>query len=404
MITISDKPDLGRSRINRKLDASIICGFSGALCFLLTFGLSAAADGERQCSLHDPKTGVILVVPESKLTSEQLLTATCRTSRFAGVVSNRDVVTSANPSVVDSAPTPAKTDRTGPRPGFSVDDYREAIKDVVPVEVRPQGLAIGTSEREERLITPLGEVHVRWSRGVEQYFDKNPKRAIVDAWSAAAKTLAQRGFPNQIRRADFSWQLIVVDEKQAQMGPNPVSANSCHPAWMTPPADIYVMAKLVATGCGSDLQSPEVATNELTSTLIHELGHAVEFRLMGKAFSENKRWHAEGFATWFETLAANFLPSSRRLARRSELLVRAKAALAPNWQPSAFVGTPEDYARSFALLAWIVDRYSVAKLLDIYELMTRKQRGFESAAAEVLGISMEKWVNETVTWLAKSAR
>ena len=192
-----------------------------------------------------------------------------------------------------------------------------------------------------------------------------------------------------------------MDDVPAGVDPGQLGAASCHPAWMRPPADIFVAAQRVATRCGYQRLNPAEASQELSQSLIHELGHAIEFEFMGRGFSRGQRWHSEGFARWFETLAGEYLSGRDRQKSKGEMRLLAKKATLSGWSPARFSGSAEDYARGYALIAVIAEGRSISRLSDVYKRMDRDSISLTEAVKRELGWDEAKWIEEAEKFVGK---
>lgn len=287
-----------------------------------------------------------------------------------------------------------------PPPGFSVHDYSVLMQQGKDGSARAVQRELEGAEQRARIPTSFGVVDLRWNRSVESLFGRSPQRAVQDAWTAAARALAQNSFPAELRSAQYDWHVLIMDRVPAGLD-IAGGSGTCHPAWMRPPAEIFVAAKRVATRCGRTSLSPEEAAKELGQSLVHELGHAVEFVFMGKGFARGQRWHAEGFARWFETLAGEYFIGRGRQVTRPEMLKLARAVYQPSWQPHYFSGSAEDYARAYALVGAIASNRSISRLSDIYRRMDRDRITFEQAVERELGWSRDAWAKETERFLKR---
>jgi hypothetical protein len=164
--------------------------------------------------------------------------------------------------------------------------------------------------------------------------------------------------------------------------------SNCHPGWMTPPANIYVVAQRIAGGCFGQKSSHSVADNELSEVLVHEMGHAVEFYLL-KGHGGGDRQRAEGFATWFEEFAAR---SSSLLSAgeiKSKQLSMAKEAFRRSPETFNFSGDAFDYARASMYFHEIENHYGVDSLMSVYKNMAETGIPFDQAVEETLGINRQ---------------
>ncbi len=287
----------------------------------------------------------------------------------------------------------------GQNPAITVEEYG-AIRDSQSSNgERPNDVRLDGNLRSMDLSTPLGEVLIRWPRSVEQSLGLRPDKSVRDAWIAASRALAS-GFPTRLRSASYHWNMVFMDAVPGNVDPSGLGG-SCHPAWMRPPADIFVAAERIASRCGTQRLSPKEISAELAEVLVHELGHAVEFQFADKGFGRMQRWHSEGFASWFESRAMQYLPGggSDRKTSRAGLRLRAKVALTPNWRPSHFQGASEDYARGYAMIAVIAEGKSITRLVDVYKRMSKENVDLITAVQKELSWNEEKWVAEAIKFL-----
>lgn len=199
-------------------------------------------------------------------------------------------------------------------------------------------------------------------------------------------------FPINVQKDDYPWQVFLEKSRRSEMGM--LSSERCHAAWMGPPANIFLSVDSFLTDCGVRSRSSGVVVEELHRVMVHEVAHALEFRLMGKGFSRRQRWHSEGFAGWFETLHPTWQHDSL-------LGVDSENLFEKDWSPVNFAGSREDYARSYAMIATIVENRSRETLFSIYAAMDSKKIPFEKAVEAVLGWDMNRWNQETRDWISQ---
>ncbi len=247
--------------------------------------------------------------------------------------------------------------------------------------LRPNEVELSRARRTVSFNSSLGKVDLRWDRSAERFFGKAPERAVQSAMTAASRVLAQNSFPADLRKPQYDWRVVIMDEVPANVLIN--MQGRCHPAWMRPPADIFVSARDLATICGHKKLSLSEASIQLQETLVHEIGHAIEFQFMKKGFRNTERWHNEGFATWFESMGANYISGGG--INRSEVRNRAKRSWHPDWRPALFQGTGADYARAYSLIAVIAEKKSILRLADVYKTMSEMRLSLLKAIEKELG-------------------
>jgi hypothetical protein len=269
---------------------------------------------------------------------------------------------------------------------------RPQVIQIIPQAGRPKTpdqIALGRSQRERKLRTALGEAHFRWESSAEKYFGKSAEQTVLSAMRAASRVLAQKSFPVELRNENYNWKIVIMDKVPAEADIQINGQGVCHPAWMRPPANIFLAGERIATQCGRRKHSIEKATRLLEEALVHEIGHAVEFKFLGRRFRQYQRWHNEGFATWFESLAASYM--SGRGKNRNEMRQRVRQHWDPKWNPSQFNGSWKDYSRSYALISTIAEKRSVRHLQQVYRKAASKNMPLLRAVEEDLHWDLEKY-------------
>lgn len=257
----------------------------------------------------------------------------------------------------------------------------------------PDQVTLKGTTRDYDFTSSIGSVHLRWQTDVSQYFGKTPHDAVKIAWQAGTKTLGRNSFPGWLRSSSYEWNIVFMDEA-ATKRTHPFAGEFCHPAWIRPPAQIYVSAQLIGTQCNSGRLTHAEAVAQLNRTLLHEFGHAIEYQMLGPAISRAQRYHSEGFAEVFESLAVENLDGSYRQSVREEMRKRARMVFDPNWRATEFQGSGADYSRAYALMATVVEKRGLSGLSKIYETMRNSSLSFEAALTEVTGWSEERWYKE----------
>ncbi len=280
----------------------------------------------------------------------------------------------------------AKSEKRSLRLNRSKSSERSNKKTRAGRPLRPNEVELSKARRTVNLNSSLGKVDLRWDRSAERFFGKAPERAVQSAMTAASRVLAQNSFPADLRKPQYDWRVVIMDEVPANVLIN--MHGRCHPAWMRPPADIFVSARDLATVCGHKKLSLGDASIQLQETLVHEIGHAIEFQFMKKGFTKTERWHNEGFATWFESMGANYISGGG--INRSEVRNRAKRSWHPDWRPGLFQGTGADYARAYSLIAVIAEKKSILRLADVYKTMSEMRLSLLKAIEKELGWDEQK--------------
>lgn len=230
----------------------------------------------------------------------------------------------------------------------------------------PEEILLSGNIRREALNSPLGPINIRWPRKIERLFGRTPLRAMTDAAQTVSKALRRGSIPNSLQLLSLPWQVVFLDAELPETQIPAYLVSNCHPGWMTPPANIYIVGQRVAGGCGGTTKSTGVADSELTEVLIHEIGHAVEYALLRGAANPEERMRKEGFATWFESYASDFSSLLHRREVESKLQEAAKFSI--NSSPTfIFKGTFEDYARASMFFRTVEARRGLQSVFDLYK-------------------------------------
>ena len=344
-------------------------GFQIALGFLLTLvPQPALSQDTRQCIYQNARGMFVVAKSFSAIPAEFRNKARCRKA-----------APKTNPKQLD----------------MTAQEFIRKAAAAGQVAKRPDEINIDGNKRRTTILSDLGEVRVQWPRSVEKLLGENIETITKEAWKAGTRAVSQNGFPYDMRKGSYDWNVIIMDEVPTSVDVN-MGFGNCHPGWMRPPADIYMAAGRIAKGCsGNDRKSKDEIIESFMGTLVHELGHAIEFQLLQRAFTRRKRWHSEGFAVWFETLAGKNLPSRYRGNGRAEQRRRAKEVYSPNWTPAHFRGSWQDYTRAYMLLATISEKYSPRRLVQVYERFRKDQLpSLEAAVQKELNWSPQRWQNE----------
>jgi len=250
----------------------------------------------------------------------------------------------------------------------------------------PDQVTLKGNTRQADIVSPLGNIHLRWPRSVENLFGRTPERAMADAASAVNRALKSSGFPPELQRLALEWQVVFLDETLPSAEIPMYLVSNCHPAWMTPPANLYVVAQRVAAGCGGQAHSSFVNDGELSQVLIHEIGHAIEYVLL-KGEGGSDRMRAEGFASWFEQYGSDYSSVGTRGKAKATYAAMAKKAFQNSPGEFTFRGSGEDYARASMFFHAIVKKRGIKGLMDVYKLMAERRDPFFDAVAAKIGWS-----------------
>ncbi len=284
--------------------------------------------------------------------------------------------------------------------------YRDGAKCLSPkgtsADVRlalPSEIDLEGTVRRESVITPVGPMRVRWPRKIEMLFGRTPQRALVEAGTALRRALVGAGFPPELQSLRLDWEVVFMDEDLPEQQIPFSLITNCNPAWMTPPANIYVVGQRAAKGCGasSDRVDTKLTDAGLTRILLHEMGHAIEHQLLKEQFGSD-RARAEGFACWFEQYAADFSSLIPRGSTRSMYRGFARQALEQQVFRQGFGGTALDYAWAAMPFVYLEEKRGVRGVMQVYELLQQRVPLVE-ALARVSGKSQERLGKEIVQLL-----
>lgn len=249
---------------------------------------------------------------------------------------------------------------------------------------KPEDVTIDSLKRVEEFKTSIGDVWLSWPRKVESLFGRTPLRAVTDAMNTVSRAVKNGAFPPAIQGMRADWKIIFLDESlpEAQIPSRLISG--CHPGWMTPPANIYIVAQRVVEGCGGSKKSASVADSMLARVLIHEMGHAVEYRMLEERMVGDKM-RAEGFASWFEEYASGYssVVSKREIVHEHRAL--AKIALQTSPTSFDFSGSAEDYARASLYFSAIEATRGLIGVVEVYEALQKNASTFDEAIHRGLG-------------------
>ena len=258
---------------------------------------------------------------------------------------------------------------------------------------KPEDIQLKGNIRRENISTPLGKVEMRWPRTVESLFGRTPLRALTDAATTVSRAVRTASFPNSVQDMNISWQVVFMDENLPEMQIPQNLISNCHPGWMTPPGNIYIVAQRVAAGCGGAApMRTSVADSELAQVLIHEMGHAVEYQMLQRQFSGD-RMRAEGFATWFQIYASEYssIVNPRKV---KELITNLARMGSKSGSTFNFSGSAEDYGRAAMYFMAISDKRGVRGIIDVYKAMAERGLSFFEAVKRELNWNQQQLEDE----------
>lgn len=253
------------------------------------------------------------------------------------------------------------------------------VKMASPKEIDLEG---GLSK--QRINSSVGPINLRWSRSGERVLGRSPMRAMADAGRMVSKALKRDGFPSKFSRLNLEWEVVFMDENvPIDQVPMQLVTNF-HPAWMTPPANIYVVVQRVAAGSSGNVEA------KMAEVLAHEMGHVLEAHILGTAAFGGERWRAEGFATFFERLASEYstvIPAGS-VKREHQRLARESFRASPD--RFSFTGSAQDYARASMYIQAVVNYRGVRGLMRVYDRLKAGERSIMAAIKAETGWSDKK--------------
>lgn len=256
-------------------------------------------------------------------------------------------------------------------------EFRSTAKcsDDKPEDIRePNDVELDGTVRATSFSTDLGRMEVRWQRKAEDCFGKSPSRAVKDAAAASNKAIKAARFAPEIKGGKRDWQIAFID-KRAALAQFPADITVAgHPGFMIPPSRIYIVTDFISGNCSG---SP-VADGALTQVLLHEIGHAIEFMLVGDLKIPSDRARSEGFASWFEQYSADFAKDIPKGSVTDYYDALAREKLAGD-VPAPFDGSAQAYAVSALRFRAVVDRKGIPGLMQVYQAMRDNKESFDAA-------------------------
>jgi hypothetical protein len=196
---------------------------------------------------------------------------------------------------------------------------------------------------------------------------------VADAASAVNKAIKSGRFMSEVKAGRKDWSLVFTDKKSAlSQFPMALSLGG-HPGFMIPPSQIYIISDFISPDCSAG----DVTDATLAQVLLHEMGHVIEYLLLGDQLMDGDRRRAEGFASWFEIYASDFSSAISRGQVREYYRQLAEQSLAS--RSSQFTGSAQDYGRSAFDFIAITDRRGISGLMDVYAAMRDERLSFGDA-------------------------
>ncbi len=268
---------------------------------------------------------------------------------------------------------PVTNPQTVPRAARS----RLVCKDKTIEEVvAPEELEVGRDARTAEFSTELGPMKVRWSRSIERCFAKSPARSVGESAKAVNRALKSGRFTADVKYSRREWTLAFIDKTTA-ISQFPLALTvGRHPGFMIPPNRIYLVADHISSAC----EGGEIADDVLTQVLLHEMGHVVEYILLGEQQAPLDRERSEGFAVWFEQYSAEFASSLPKGQARAYYSTLARSSGAT----TRFTSDPTGYANAGVRFQTIVARKGIAGLMNVYAVIREQQVPFDVAVERAL--------------------
>ncbi len=289
-------------------------------------------------------------------------------------------------------PASAEPFNTHPPAGYSVDQLAHALR-FPPLGSEHETEKSDTVENRS-ISTSLGIVQLRYPRSLRSRLGFSPEKSIEDAWAKAAELMDATFLPEEDRRS-IPWNVSFIEDTALIQRNSRTSSSFCHTAFVGPPANIVIDVSRLLKPCSPRPSKPD-HRSALDHSLIHEIGHVLEYRLLGSAFSRRQRWHGEGFASWFELQQSSITIRNAPPEFRSDAL----AALRRSWKTYTFAGSPQDYAASYALVASLAEIYGHGALVAVYRRMHADGCLFEEAVRRELRLSMAEWTAAAIRLLS----
>ena len=240
---------------------------------------------------------------------------------------------------------------------------------------KPDEIKLNGNVRVEQINSSIGTIKLRWPRSVESLFGRTPLRATTDTAKTVSRAVKNNAFPTHVQNLNLEWNVIFLDENLPEGQIPTTLVTNCHPGWMTPPANIYIVAQRVAGGCGTQRSTTSVADSMLADVLLHEMGHAVEFYLLDK-HNSNDRVRAEGFATWWERYASQYSSILNQREIEARQFEAARYSFKQNPGALRFQGSFEDYSRASMFFTVISGPRGLPGLMDVYKQMNERGTAF----------------------------
>lgn len=264
----------------------------------------------------------------------------------------------------------------------------------------PDSITLSNNQRVEKFNSIIGKFEIRWNRSTENYFGRSPYRAVTDAIKIFERISTQvELFKFKENQSEKKWKIIFIDDPSESNQIPEYLKNSCHPGWMTPPANIYIASEIVAGKCGNKnaIVDRKLSDELLSKVLIHEFGHVAEAEIL-QTNSSFDRGRAEGFATWFEAFADSngFWNSPTEI--KEEQFEEAKRSLNQSGIDLSRPINSSEYARNSIYFHYLYKKAGINGIRDFYNEYKADNK-FKETIASLLSQSTDQLENNILDFI-----
>lgn len=252
--------------------------------------------------------------------------------------------------------------------------------------VAPEFVDVGVSSRTNSFSSSVGMMHARWARELERCYKSAPSKAVAEAARTVSRALRASRLLSHVQQKRREWSFVFTDQAHA-ITQFPVGVvQGKHPGFMLPPNKIYILSDFIAPTC---MENP-IHDELLIQVLLHEMGHVVEYMLLGEPSVMDNRERGEGFATWFEQYSAAY--SSMVDEERVGSYFKALEQSTETGANGEFKGTPQEYARAAVPFKMIVAKKGIASIAKVYRQLQREPSSVQAAIMRVFGWSERRYL------------
>lgn len=246
----------------------------------------------------------------------------------------------------------------------------------------PSSLDVGPKARTVSFGTTIGTMNIRWARELERCYSTSPSKAVGEASRAVSRALRASRLLSQITQKHRVWDIVLTDKTHAiRQVPRSIIVGK-HPGFMLPPNKVYIVSDFISPAC---IEKP-IQDELLLQVLLHEMGHVIEYILLGEPATMNNRERGEGFATWFESYSSGFSKAVDETRVRSALLRLRLHAEAGDSEDS-FNGSAMDYARAAMPFFLVVSKKGTGGIARLYQEIRQNQTSSHQAIRKIFGWS-----------------